>query len=78
MLWLALFGQGTVALWGHIGGFVTVKLSYLFSRDTAFSADIGYKAWFGIYDAILDTFDITRDTMTYSGLRLGVGISRKL
>jgi hypothetical protein len=62
----------------HIGGFVGVKLSWLFNRDTAFSVDLGYKAWFGVYDAIFDTFDIERDTMTYSGVRLAAGVSRKL
>jgi len=63
----------------HIGGFAGVKLSYLFSRDMAFSVDLGYKIWYGIYDAIFETFDeLTRDTMTYSGVRLGVGLSRKL
>ncbi len=63
----------------HVGGFVTLKLSYLFSRDTAISADLGYKAWFGIYDRLFDVIDpgATGET-TYTGVRVGVGISRKL
>ncbi len=62
----------------HVGGFVGIKIAYLFSRDTAFNAEVGYKAWFGVYDAIFETFDLERDTMTYSGLRLSVGVSMKL
>jgi hypothetical protein len=80
------FGLGMLIPWAvdteqplvtHVGGFVDLKLSYLMNRDTAFNADLGYKAWFGIYDKLLELLDITGET-TYGGVRASVGVSRKL
>jgi hypothetical protein len=80
------FGFGMIVPWAvdtedpiftHVGGFVTLKLSYLLDRDTAFSADLGYKAWLGIYDGLLDLLEVAGSS-TYSGLKLSVGVSRKL
>ncbi len=63
----------------HVGGFVDLKVSYLMTRDTALSADLGYKVWFGIYDGLLELLDPgATGATTYGGVRLGVGVSRKL
>ena len=81
------FGFGMIVPWlldtdepifTHLGGFAGAQFSFLVSRDYAVSADVGYKLWYGIYDALLTTLDITRNKTSYGGVRLAVGISRKL
>jgi hypothetical protein len=80
------FGFGMIVPWlvdtedpifTHIGGFVSLKLSYLIDRDTAVSADLGYKGYLGVYDGLLDLLEVAGSS-TYGGLRISVGVSRKL
>ncbi len=81
----AAVGIGMLAPWAfddffvtHVGGFIGLKLSYLFNRDAAFSADVGYKAWLGVYDGLADLIGLDGTYTSYAGVRVAVGVSLKM
>lgn len=73
------FDSGDEPVVTHLGGFISTEVSWIINRDWAFSTDVGYKLWYGVYDGLIALLDAQGEfgRTSYGGVQIGVGISRK-